>query len=280
MTVGQLHIDFITQLTPLYPKEEAQALFEVLAAHFLKLNRAQLVLSKSETLSLKAETSLKDALVRLKEQEPIQYIIGETEFYGLLLKVTPATLIPRPETEELVHWIVQDYRGESPLGILDLCTGSGCIAIALATTLKQAKVAAVDISEPAIQVAKQNALSHGAVVRFTLGDVLKENNDTQEFDVIVSNPPYVRNSERAQMAANVLEHEPSEALFVTNEDPLIFYRAIGRYAQNHLNKGGALYLEINEYLSKEMHLLLSELGFGHIEIKTDMYGKKRMIKCW
>ncbi|MEP2935065.1 MAG: peptide chain release factor N(5)-glutamine methyltransferase [Gilvibacter sp.] len=279
MTLAQLHTFFKESLSEQYPREEVQSFFELLAAHYLHFNRAQLILEKEALILAELLQIFKAAIDRLNNQEPIQYIIGQTEFYGLPLKVTPDTLIPRPETEELVDWIVNDTDSSDPIKVLDLCTGSGCIAIALAHAMPHASVSALDISEGALKVARDNALQVSVAVNFTSADVLKGIPFDEKFDVIVSNPPYVRELEKAKMAANVLDHEPSQALFVPDNDPLVFYRAIATFAQTHLTRTGALYLEINEYLSKETKLLLADLGFEQIEVKTDLFGKKRMIKC-
>ena len=280
MKLQQLHRVFTQELTPFYPKEEVQSFFEILTAFYLKINRAQLFIEQHLMLDTAKVAQFTEAIERLKKQEPVQYILGETQFYGITLKVTPSTLIPRPETEELVDWIIKDFKPNKELDILDVCTGSGCIAIALGHNLQQAKIKAVDISKGALNVAQQNAERLNLNVSFYEQDALKQLPIDQNFDIIVSNPPYVRAVEKEQMSANVLDYEPAQALFVSNANPLLFYRAIGTYAFEHLTADGALYLEINEYLSKETQSLLSEIGFKHSELRQDIFGKNRMIKCW
>lgn len=190
------------------------------------------------------------------------------------------TLIPRPETEELVEWILinPEFKFQNPQ-FLDIGTGSGCIAISLAKNLPNAKVSALDISEEALKIAKGNAKLNKVEVDFFQTDILAAETLSKKYDVIVSNPPYVRELEKKQMQQNVLKYEPYSALYVKDEDPLLFYRAISRLAKNHLNPGGKLFFEINEYLAYEMTELLKAEGFKNIEIKKDIYGKDRMLKC-
>lgn len=279
MTLKQLKNYFAEELKTAYPKEELFSFFDMLSFHYLGFSRAQAVLEANKTLAVKQHDRFMQAIDRLKKNEPIQYIIGHAHFYGLSLKVTPDTLIPRPETEELVEWILKDARGKKGLQVLDLCTGSGCIALALALNLNESVVKALDLSKEALEVAQQNAASLEATVQFVSANILTESPSLGGFDVMVSNPPYVRNSEKKLMAANVLDFEPNEALFVSDQNPLLFYQAIGQYAIKYLNKGGVLYLEINEYLSEELMSLLRSLGFTQLELKNDLYNKPRMIKC-
>ena len=214
----------------------------------------------------------------MRHFEPIQYILGETEFYGLPFKVTPATLIPRPETEELVDWIIANCN-KNPKTLLDIGTGSGCIAIALAKNLPAVKVSAMDISEEALKVASENAIYNKVTVNFSKKDILGTSTLPQKYDVIISNPPYVRNSEKEMMQKNVLDFEPASALFVEDDNPLLFYSKIAKLAKNYLNPNGFLFFEINEYLSKEVIQLLERESFSEIELKQDFFGKDRMIKC-
>ena len=230
----------------------------------------------------------KEAIKRLNNHEPIQYIIGKTEFYSLLFKVNEAVLIPRPETEELVDWIISKFRIQnSELKILDIGTGSGCIAISLAKNLPNAKVFALDVSKEALNVAKANAWQNDVEVEFIEADILnwkqEAGNMNLDFkdlnlDIIVSNPPYVRASEKEQMKPNVLAHEPDLALFVKDEDSLLFYRNITQFASQFLNTKGQLFFEINEYLGNDMFKLLNDKGFIDIELKQDIFAKDRMIK--
>jgi release factor glutamine methyltransferase len=219
-----------------------------------------------------------EASNRLQHFEPIQYILGETEFYGLPFKVTPATLIPRPETEELVDWILAHYN-KNHKTLLDIGTGSGCIAITLAKNLPSLEISAMDISEETLKIASENAKDHKVGVIFSKVDILNALALPQKYDIIVSNPPYVRNSEKKNMQKNVLDYEPTMALFVEDDNPLLFYSKIAALAKNYLNPKGFLFFEINEYLGKEVIQLLKRESFSEIELKKDFFGKDRMIKC-
>jgi release factor glutamine methyltransferase len=231
-------------------------------------------------------------LSELKKEKPIQYILGETEFYGLPFLVNENTLIPRPETEELVAWIIESTKYEvqnTRLNLLDIGTGSGCIAISLAKNLSNAQVAAIDVSEKALVIAKENAKVNAVDVNFIQTDILKVDDLDQlptsnfqlptHFDIIVSNPPYVRNLEKVEIKPNVLAYEPHLALFVEDTDALLFYRKIAELALKNLSENGKLYFEINQYLGKETVELLESLGFKNIELKKDIYGNDRMISC-
>jgi len=217
--------------------------------------------------------------LRLKNFEPIQYILGETEFYGLKLAVNPFVLIPRPETEELVQWIIKSQLPEN-CKILDIGTGSGCIALALKNELKNAEVFGTDISENALVVARQNAIKNNLDVDFFQADILKwEKIDWKTFDVIVSNPPYIRESEKKLIHPNVINHEPASALFVADSNPLVFYRSIAIFAKKQLSGNGLLFFEINENLGSEMKKMLICFGFSEIEIRKDINRKNRMVCC-
>ena len=280
MTLQQLQSNFNNQLKGIYPKEEIGSFFQWLAEAYLGYSRFKVSEKKDEEISEQNETQFLSALTRLMHHEPIQYIIGETEFYGFPFKVTPAVLIPRPETEELVAWVLEEFKNQEPENsILDIGTGSGCIAISLARYLGNATISALDISEAAIEVARENSVINKVDVNFFQADILNAETLPQQYDAIVSNPPYVRQQEKSKMQPNVLQHEPEVALFVSNEDPLLFYRAIARLAKKHLTSDGTLYLEINEYLSKEMQQMLQQEGFAEIALKKDIFGKFRMLKC-
>lgn len=265
-----------------YGKDEVNSFFDLLVEHYLDMKRIQLVINPEFEISEAQEVLFLNALEALNINKPIQYIIGETEFYSLPFKVTAATLIPRPETEELVDWILtsnSDTTEETPFSILDIGTGSGCISISLAKHLIKANVYALDVSKDALNVAKQNAKINDVYVEFMLDDILNTNvSASHNFDIIVSNPPYVRNLEKVEIKPNVLNNEPHLALFVHDENPLQFYKAICVFAQQNLNNNGVLYFEINEYLGQEMIQLLEEFGFKSIELKKDMFGKDRMIR--
>lgn len=230
------------------------------------------------------QQELQQLTERLEQHEPIQYVLGQADFCGRTFKVSPAVLIPRPETEELCQWVTTKVRdsacNDAALSILDVGTGSGCIAITLAAELPEAKVTAWDISEDALLVACENALLNGVTVDFELQDVLLATAAAQQTkDIIISNPPYICNKERATMEANVLEHEPHQALFVPDDDPLLFYRAIAKLGQQTLIHDGWLYFEINPLFAGQLAQLLSSMSYRDIEIKTDQFGKQRMIRA-
>ena len=216
---------------------------------------------------------------RLQKNEPIQYIIGIENFGGLTFEVNPNVLIPRPETQELVAWIVEDCQSGKSVRILDIGTGSGCIPVTLAKQLSEAEVESWDISEGALEVASRNCERNGVKVLLRQKDVLNAEPEGKLYDVIVSNPPYITNKEKVDMEANVLDWEPSLALFVPDEDPLLFYRKIARLGCEILKEGGSLYFEINRAYGQETALMLNELGYNQIELKKDSWGNDRMIKA-
>lgn len=274
------------ELDDAFGADEVNAFFYVLIEHYLGKKRIELVLNPEYEITQEQEILFSTALEALKSSKPIQYIIGETEFYGLSFKVNEHTLIPRPETEELVTFVIEGITSsavEKPLKILDIGTGTGCIAISLAKNLPEANVSAIDVSEDALKVAKQNAVLNEVNVEFIHDDILNSRHvelisTSHKLDVIVSNPPYVRNLEKAEIKPNVLDNEPHLALFVDDENPLEFYSAICEFAQINLNENGALYFEINEYLGKEMIQLLEDFGFKSVALKKDIFGKDRMVK--
>ncbi len=265
-----------------FGKNEVDSFFNLVIEHYLNLKRIHLVTTPEYTITEVEAQSLFEALNQLKLEQPIQYILGETEFYGLPFKVNGHTLIPRPETEELVALIIDDSNA-SPLKILDIGTGSGCIAISLAKNLPNAKISALDVSHEAIQVAKENAELNSVEIQFIHDNILnshhaKFTSSSHCYDIIVSNPPYVRHLEKAEIQPNVLDNEPHLALFVDDENPLQFYKAICEFTGQNLKTGGYLYLEINEYLGEEMIELLKGFNFKNIELKKDIFGKDRMLK--
>ncbi|MBT8277338.1 MAG: peptide chain release factor N(5)-glutamine methyltransferase [Bacteroidia bacterium] len=249
----------------------------MLGESLLGYSRIALALNASEEIRPEDLLKFNDALERLKNEEPIQYIIGVTEFYGLPFKVSPETLIPRPETEELVEWIIRQNKEQAV--ILDIGTGSGCIAITLAKNLKESVVSALDVSVEALKVAAYNAQHNKVSIDFITKDILAIDKLPSQYDIIVSNPPYVRNLEKKTMSDNVLQFEPSAALFVPDDDPLKFYRKISSLAKTHLKEGGSLFFEINEYLGEELVALLKNFDFKNIELGQDFRGKDRFIKC-
>ena len=280
MKLSQLKINCTTQLQGMYDREEIHSFFYLLCDSFLNYRRFDVSMNHDRLLSKPTIARFDSVLARLQAQEPIQYILGCTEFYGLPFQVNKHTLIPRPETEELVYWILSHVQNQGAvLDILDIGTGSGCIAVALAKILPRASISALDISLKAIALAKENAINNNVSVSFSDQDILDTKSLEKKYDVIVSNPPYVRQQEKKAMHTNVLAYEPSNALFVPNGDPLLFYRKIAQLAMVSLQTKGWLYFEINEYLSKEMDVLLKEIGFANIEIKKDFRAVPRMIKC-
>ncbi|WP_310993206.1 peptide chain release factor N(5)-glutamine methyltransferase [Aequorivita marina] len=282
MKLNELKANFQKSLLLLYPTEEIQSFFSILSEKYLKLSRVEAALNPDLEISEKDAEKFSSALIRLKNHEPIQYIIGETEFYGLRFKVNPHTLIPRPETEELVEVILSEVEAFSQNAasktILDIGTGSGCIAISLAKNLPEATVSAIDISEKTLGLAQENALVNDVRVHFVQADILITKSLDKMYDVIVSNPPYVRELEKKLMQQNVLKYEPEAALFVQDSDPLLFYRTISRLAKAHLKPGGKLFFEINEYLAEETVSLLKKEGFQDIELRKDIFGKFRILK--
>nr|WP_299068862.1 peptide chain release factor N(5)-glutamine methyltransferase [uncultured Allomuricauda sp.] len=281
MLLKEIKTIFHKELDAIYPKEEVDAFFYRLIEYYLRLDRFVLVLQPHLTVTKEEEQPLFEALAGLKLEKPLQYILGVAYFMDLELKVNKHVLIPRPETEELVEWILNEYQVERSrdLNILDVGTGSGCIAIALARKLPNAKVYAMDVSEEALKVAKSNAELNHVEVNFFMADVLKlELQPELKFDIIVSNPPYVRELEKNEIKNNVKEYEPNLALFVPDDDALLFYGAIATSAEKHLMKNGRLYLEINQYLGKETKALLEAHNFSEIELRKDLFGNDRMLK--
>ena len=284
MTLLEFKHTLQTELKKLYPKNEIDSFFKLLIAHQLQLSSVDIALNPNLKIEQHDLDFLLQAFAELKQEKPIQYIVGETEFYGLPFKVTKDTLIPRPETEELVDWILNETKGEN-LKILDIGTGSGCIAISLAKNLPKAIVYALDVSNEALKIAKKNAELNDVTVKFIKHNILQptvisnENGKSISFDIIVSNPPYVRNLEKKEINNNVLQHEPHEALFVKDNDPLIFYDKIANFAKERLSKNGYLFFEINQYLSVETQHLLKNKKYTTVELKKDLFNNYRMIKA-
>lgn len=274
MNLSQLLHHFKTELRDVYEEEEVKSIFSIAAEHLLQFNRSKLMLSWHKEPEPAQEASFLAIAKGLKAHKPIQYLLGEAFFYGLTFKVNKSVLIPRPETEELVDWIISGH--PSNPSVIDFGTGSGCIAISLKKHLKNSRVSAVDISEDALRLASENALLNHTAINFIHADLLSFRTE-DKFDIIVSNPPYITGKEMAEMHQNVLAHEPHLALFVPDESPLLFYEAVADFARTNLQKGGSLFFEINEYLSKEMIQMLNHKSFATIELRKDMQGKDRMI---
>ena len=268
------------RLTPIYDPGEAKALIRWVLDMRFGLSLADILCGKITELSSNDQAELEKIMLRLEKGEPVQYITGKTDFCGRSFKVTPAVLIPRPETEELCRWITEEVRSGA-CHILDIGTGSGCIAITLAADIPGAKVTAWDISEEALRIASENARLHNVDVTFEKHDILHPSlaalHDAR-FTCIVSNPPYIQPRERDGMDKNVLDHEPSIALFAPEEDPIAFYRHIGNYAIKALKPGGLLYFELNPLTAKTVADYLRQLGFQDVEIKPDQFGKQRFLK--
>ena len=280
MTLPEIKSLFLQKLNRLYPETEILSFFHLLLEHHFGTRKVDLALEPELMRKEWPDGLFLEALRELEEERPIQYIIGSAEFAGMKFMTNENVLIPRPETEELVWWILETKDIKPPFKILDIGTGSGCIPISLALKLPGAEVHALDVSEGALELAGENAQRLGADVNFFKLDILTAENLTDHYDVIVSNPPYVRLSEKNEMRGNVLRHEPDLALFVHDEDPLLFYRKIASLSREALNENGMLFFEINESLSEQTQEILSELSFRNIEVRKDIYGKNRMIRAF
>lgn len=274
---------FWQSLTPLYDAGEAQAIVRTVLDVEYGMTLTDIICGKVNELSSDEERNLEEIIARLQNGEPVQYVLGEADFAGRTFHVEPGVLIPRPETAELCQWIeenVSSLEADESKQILDICTGSGCIAITLGLTIPNSEVTGWDISEDALRIAQGNMeMLKAGNVRIEYQDALMLPEAAEAADIIVSNPPYICEKEKADMEKNVLEHEPSIALFVPDEDPLKFYRAIAEYASSALKSEGALYFEINPIYEKETREMLQSLGFKDIETKEDTFGKKRMMKA-
>lgn len=278
MTLQDFRTVFTQELTHLYPKTEIDAFFFRLVEHQLGFQLMDVFIKKDYIVSSDDLLVMQTVLERLEKEEPIQYILGKTEFYSLPFKVNKHVLIPRPETEDLVSWVLENLPNENEKkSILDIGTGSGCIPIAIKKNRPKTNIYAIDISKEALKVAQQNANFNEVTINFIEQDILQTDSLTQEFDVIISNPPYVRELEKKEMRNNVLEHEPHNALFVSDENPLLFYKKIADLAKKHLSENGLLFFEINQYLEKETINMLKEKGFSNVEVKRDLFGNPRMI---
>ncbi|MBN10066.1 MAG: protein-(glutamine-N5) methyltransferase, release factor-specific [Flavobacteriaceae bacterium] len=274
MTIKAFRQDFNEMLGSVYPTTEIDSLFFQLMEHVLNISRAEIILNVNSELDQDVQNVVVQFMNQLEKKEPIQYIIGQTSFAGIPILLNRHVLIPRPETESLVYWIKS--REPDGLSILDICTGSGCIAFALENHIS-AKLTAWDISNDALKVAKQTAVSIGSNVSFSQVDILKQFEVQDRWDVIVSNPPYVLEEERPQIHANVLEYEPHLALFSSKEDPIQFYRAVIQFANLHLNPGGRLYFELNPNTAKAVTSLLKTMDFVDIVVENDMQNQTRML---
>ena len=274
MKLKDLKKDFITKLAITYPNEEILSFFKIFCEEFLNMSPTELLLAGEELINKKQIDMFSKAIVKLLNEEPIQYILETTSFYGLEFICSPSALIPRPETEELVDWIVKSEKNE--IKILDIGTGTGCISVSLANR-NGFVVDALDVSSSALELAKQNAKKNDVDINFIEADIF-EYISNKQYDLIVSNPPYIRNLEKKKMQNNVLNFEPRLALFVEDDNPLVFYNSILQFANSNLYEKGSVYFEINENFSREMESLLYSYGFTEIELKKDSFGKNRFIR--
>ena len=264
-----------------YPEPEAGAIAQRLLQHVLQKSRLELSLKQQQEVGPEQEASINKAIRRLQQHEPLQYVLEEAHFYGLDLFVDKRVLIPRPETEELVDLVVKEHQGQRGLQILDVCTGSGCIPIALAANLNTEKVYGLEVSDGALEVAEINAAKYNLPIKWLHQDVFEpvQSIAPASLDIITSNPPYVLELEKEQMRENVLEYEPHLALFVLNTDPLKYYRRIAELAHDLLKEGGKLYFEINERYGQEVKQLLLESGFSSAKVVQDLFGKDRIVRA-
>ncbi len=264
------------ELSAIYTPTEVSALIRVIFEDEFHISYSDIVTCKINNLSRSDRSKLNEIIARLKNYEPIQYILGKTEFFGLSFSVNSSVLIPRPETEELVEWIISNHADLSG-NILDIGTGSGCIAISLVKHIHNAKVSAWDISADALAVAKENAKKNNVNVTFEKVDILNCNFSDKKWDIIVSNPPYITESEKQKMEENVLNFEPHQALFVEDNNPLVFYNKIADFALQNLASNGSLYFEINRAKGEEIERMLKEKGLSHVELKKDISQNQRMV---
>lgn len=286
-TVKQVSADFSEQLSTLYDSNEVNSLCMMVLENVVNISSAKIKAFPETEISTSESVIITNILTRLISGEPIQYILGYTEFHGLTFKVNPSVLIPRPETEELVDWVIKSWQltlgsWQPPFQILDIGTGSGCIPISLKKNLPDAEVSAIDISPEALQTAKENAELNKVDVNFIQDDILNPTHHsllTTHYSLIISNPPYVTLEDKKLMHTNVTDFEPHTALFAPEDDPLIFYKAITDFASTHLEKRGLLFFEINETYGKQIVELLNNKKFINIELRNDMSGKDRMIKA-
>jgi len=268
-----------SELKGLYPETEIKSFSNLIMEKLTGFSRMEILVNKNTLFSNEQHQVIESFIEKLKNFVPIQYILGETEFYGLPFNVNESVLIPRPETEELVDWIQKENNRHAELHILDIGTGSGCIAIALKHEFLNSTVDAFDVSEKALKTAQSNAILNELEVNFTIVDILKAPDYSAKWDILVSNPPYITESEKKDILPNVLNHEPHLALFVPDNDPLLFYRKIAQFAKKQLNPNGKLYFEINREAGKQCMELLTGMGFQNVEVRKDISGNDRMVRA-
>ena len=272
MKLASFKKEFLKAITPLYNKDEASSLYYMLCEEVLSIPKSKLIIAEDMDLTIEKTNQLYNCLERLKKHEPIQYVLGKTKFCNLNFSVNESVLIPRPETEELVNIILKNELGNKT--VLDIGSGSGCIAVSLAKHSPKAKVTALDICKDAIELSQRNAKENDVNLEFINADILNYKSD-KKYDSIVSNPPYVIELEKKHMSKNVLDYEPELALFVKNDDPLQFYKAILDFAKNSLNKNGEIYFEINESYKDKIMELVNNYGYSNVDCKLDVFGKHR-----
>lgn len=279
--IGDIRSYYAQQLFKFYDERETESLIFILLEDYAGVSKSEIIINPEITINESELLNIHFAVKDLINYKPIQYILGKTEFYGIPILVNPDVLIPRPETEELVNWIIQDTFNDQERKILDIGTGSGCIAIALKNSLSGAIIQAIDNSQKALDIANQNALMNQAEIIFSHLNILdkKQWKNLGHFDIIVSNPPYIRNKEKIEMNKNVLNYEPESALYVDDNDPLKFYKSLAEFSLTHLNENGSLYCEINQYLGQETIELFESYDFLHINLKKDFKGNDRLIKA-
>lgn len=278
MTLNQFKLLYQEQLAPLYPENEIHSILQIVCEDLLNWSRSDFLINDREEMSHLQEEILHKSLRELRTSKPVQYITGKAHFYGHEFVVNPFTLIPRQETEELVHMIIENHKKDTYLNMIDIGTGTGCIGLSLKAAMSSCSMTLMDVSKEALETAQTNAAQLKTPIKTILQDVLSLDQLPEQYDVIVSNPPYVRNLEKQEIHNNVLENEPHLALFVEDHDALVFYRKILELAQNALKKEGVLYFEINQYLPEEMKNLATELGFES-QVYKDLNGNYRMMKA-
>jgi release factor glutamine methyltransferase len=279
--IGDVRNHYRQKLANIYPDKEAETMLFILIAEYTGLTRAEILMKPEELITESQLLKIHFGVKALQNHKPIQYVIGKTDFFGLTFVLTPDVLIPRPETEELVDWIIRDQASHKVTSVLDIGSGSGCIAIVLKKHFPNAAVEAVEFSQGAVAVSRKNDEMNNTGVAIKQMDFLdqKQWDNLGKYDLVVSNPPYIRQSEKKEMKLNVLNYEPDRALFVTDNDPLVFYRHIAHFCKIHLQPGGSVYCEVNQYLANETVKLFEELLTRDVELKRDVFGNNRFIKA-
>jgi release factor glutamine methyltransferase len=270
--------DYVFRRLEVYDERERRQITEIVLEYFCDVDRTSILIDSAiEPVSDEMKQEFRNVTKRINTLEPVQYVLGETKFYGFDFFVNPSVLIPRPETEELVDLIQKQFKISDTPKIVDIGTGSGCIAITLAHLLPNAEISAIDVSAEAIEIAKDNVEENEVEIKLYCGDILTNDLPEKDYDVIVSNPPYITENEKALMSSNVLEHEPHLALFVPNENPLLFYNRISDLGQVSLKKGGKLFFEINEQFAQETKTMMESKGYTNVEIVKDLQDKDRIV---